>query len=160
MSGQRVRVLFVCLGNICRSPTAQGVFEQLLDEQGWQTRVEVDSAGTHAYHAGQPPDERAQAAALIRGIDLSGQRARKIRREDFHSFNYVLAMDSENLRDLRAMVPQEHSGHLGCLLDFVESERKDVPDPYYGGVQGFDVVLDILNEGSRAFLDYLVTRHS
>jgi protein-tyrosine phosphatase len=160
MSGKKVRVLFVCLGNICRSPTAQGVFEQLLIEAGWDSRVEVDSAGTYGYHAGQPPDERAQAAALIRGIDLSGQRARKIRVEDFLGFDYVLAMDTENLRDLQHMEPEGHGNHVGRLLDFVDSERKDVPDPYYGGAQGFDLVLDVLDEGNRAFLDYLISRHS
>ncbi len=159
MSGRPIRVLFVCLGNICRSPTAQGVFEYLLVEEGWASRVEVDSAGTAAWHTGQPPDERARAAALHRGIDLSGQRARKIRREDFHEYHYVLAMDTENLRDLEAMQPEGHGSHLGRLLDFVDTERDDVPDPYYGGVQGFEIVLDILEEGNRAFLAHLISRH-
>jgi len=160
MSDDKIRVLFVCLGNICRSPSAQGVFELLLIEQGWEGRVEVDSAGTAGYHSGQPPDERAQAAALNRGIDLSVQRARKVRSEDFLSFQYVLAMDTENLNNLQGMEPVGHGHHLGRLLDFVEGERADVPDPYYGGPGGFEVVLDILEEGNRAFLDYLISRHN
>lgn len=159
MTNERVRVLFVCLGNICRSPSAQGVFQELLRKEGWDQRVEVDSAGTTAYHAGQAPDPRAQEAAAARGIDLSAQRARRVTSEDFSRFDYVLAMDSENLHDLQEMHTGEGQCHLGLFLEFSEGQGMDVPDPYYGGGQGFEVVLDILEEGGQAFFRHLVTRH-
>lgn len=150
------RVLFVCLGNICRSPTAQGVFEKLVAEAGWQDRIEVDSAGTHAYHAGEPPDERAQMEAARRGVDLSGQRARAIAETDFAEFDFILAMDSSNLAVLEARCPPEYRGRVSRLLDFAgDLDEDDVPDPYYGGQHGFSRVLDLVEAGAQGLLDHL-----
>ncbi len=149
-----ISVLFVCMGNICRSPTGQGVFERLLADRGLSTRIEADSAGTHAYHVGEPPDRRAAIAAARRGIDLSRYRARRIAREDFVRFDYVLAMDSGNLEDLIAICPEEYGHKLFRLLDFApEMIEQDVPDPYYGGAQGFEHVLDLVEAGVEGLLE-------
>jgi protein-tyrosine phosphatase len=142
------------MGNICRSPTAQGVFERLVKEAGLDAHVEIDSAGTHAYHVGEPPDRRATQAAAERGIDLTPQRARRVREDDFEMFDYVVAMDRDNLEDLRAICPAHVQERLRLLLDFSETDRSgDVPDPYYGGAQGFERVLDMVEEGARGLLD-------
>lgn len=153
------RVLFVCLGNICRSPTAQGVFERLVAEAGWQDRIEVDSAGTHAYHAGEPPDERAQMEAARRGVDLSGQRARAVTETDFAEFDYILAMDSSNLNILQSRCPAAYRDRLARLLDFAPHlGETDVPDPYYGGQQGFSRVLDLVEAAAAGLLEHLQKR--
>jgi len=150
----RVTVLFVCMGNICRSPTAQGVFEHLLEEARLREHIDVDSAGTHAYHIGERPDQRATQAAAGRGIDLSRQRARRVETADFARFDYVLAMDSSNLEDLIAICPQQHRGKIQLFLEFAEDlSQREVPDPYYGGDQGFERVLDLIEMGARALLE-------
>jgi len=150
----RVTVLFVCMGNICRSPTAQGVFEHLLEEARLREHIDVDSAGTHAYHIGERPDKRATQAAAGRGIDLSRQRARRVEAADFARFDYVLAMDSSNLEDLIAICPQQHRDKIQLFLEFAEDlSQREVPDPYYGGDQGFERVLDLIEMGARALLE-------
>ncbi len=148
-----VKVLFVCMGNICRSPTAQGVFTGLLRRHGLEGRVLVDSAGTHAYHVGSAPDPRASAAAAKRGADLSSQRARKVAAEDFVTFDYILAMDRDNLEILEALCPPEQRDKLRLLLEFAPDTGVDeVPDPYYGGVAGFERVLDLIEVAAEGLL--------
>lgn len=150
----RVTVLFVCMGNICRSPTAQGVFEYLVEEARLSEHIDVDSAGTHAYHIGERPDKRATQAAAGRGIDLSRQRARRVEAADFGRFDYVLAMDSSNLDDLATICPQQHQDKIQLFLEFAEDlSQREVPDPYYGGNQGFERVLDLIEMGARALLE-------
>lgn len=148
-----MRVLFVCMGNICRSPTAEGVFRALVRAANRDGDFEIDSAGTHAYHVGEPPDERSQAVALERGIDLSHQRARRVHPADFDDFDYVLAMDRENLRLMRDQCPAVREDRLRLLLEFgPESGRLDVPDPYYGGPTGFDDVFDLVENACAGLL--------
>ncbi|MBZ0071267.1 MAG: low molecular weight phosphotyrosine protein phosphatase [Gammaproteobacteria bacterium] len=155
-----VKVLFVCLGNICRSPTAQGVFEALVRREGLERHIEIDSAGTHDYHVGKPPDTRAQEAAQRRGIDLSGQRARHARPQDFLEFDYILAMDESNYDNLRELCPPDHEDRLRLFLDFApHSGVREVPDPYYGGLQGFERVLDLIEQAAEGLLADIRTRH-
>jgi len=150
------RVLFVCLGNICRSPTAEGVFRHLLEQEAPQLHVEVDSAGTADYHSGNPPDSRSQRAALRRGIDLSGLRARQVNPEDFAHFDLILAMDRDNLRELEAMLPQRSRARVQLFLEYApDLGRLEVPDPYYGGANGFEQVLDFSTAASRGLLEAL-----
>ena len=150
----KIKVLFVCMGNICRSPTAQGIFEQLVREAQLEHRIVIDSAGTHAYHVGNMPDERATEAAGRRGVDLTLQRARRIEAADFTQFDYVLAMDRSNLEDLAAICPTPHRAKLRLFLEFAERpDVLEVPDPYYGGAQGFERVLDLVEEGARGLLE-------
>lgn len=147
------KVLFVCLGNICRSPTAHGVFLKIVEDQSLNNMIEVDSAGTHAYHVGKQPDPRAQSAALRRGIDLSPLRARKVNPSDFEYFDYVLAMDYENYSNLERICPAGYEHRLRMFLDFASNfEEKEVPDPYYGGDSGFEHVLDLVDDASRGLL--------
>lgn len=142
------------MGNICRSPTAQGMFEYLLEEARLSQHINVDSAGTHAYHIGEKPDKRATQAAAGRGIDLSRQRARRVEAADFVRFDYVLAMDSSNLDDLVAICPQAQQNKIQLFLDFAQDlSEREVPDPYYGGDQGFERVLDLIEMGARALLE-------
>ncbi len=149
-----VRVLFVCLGNICRSPTAEGVFRKLVTETGLAHAIEIDSAGTHAYHIGEPPDARAQATARRRGVELSGLRGRQAVRADFARFDYVLAMDQENYDDLRELCPPGSEHKLRLLLEFApQRPEREVPDPYFGGANGFDRVLDMIEEAARGLLE-------
>ena len=148
-----IRVLFVCLGNICRSPTAEAVFRHHVRAAGLEQRVHIDSAGTSDYHEGYAPDERARAAAARRGYDLSGLRARQVSRRDFEEFHYLLAMDRANLADLRRLAPREHLGKARLFLEFSNGYRgHEVADPYYGGAQGFERVLDMLEDGARGLL--------
>ena len=150
---RETRVLFVCLGNICRSPTAQGVFESLVARCGLSEEVQVDSCGTGDWHVGSAPDERAIAAALRRGYDLSRLRARQVRIDDFSAFDYILAMDRDNLADLELLRPTGFRGHLGLFLAFAgDGAPTDVPDPYYGGDAGFDRVLDLVEAASEGLL--------
>ena len=147
-------VLFVCLGNICRSPTAHGVFSAQVAEAGLAGRIAIDSAGTGAWHVGEPPDGRATAAALQRGYDLSGLRARQVDPADFERFHYILAMDRSNLSHLEAMRPAGYRGHLGLFLDFhPRPPTREVPDPYYGGDRGFEEVLDLVERAGRGLLE-------
>ena len=141
-----MRVLFVCLGNICRSPTAEGVLRYKLREGGLADQVEVASAGTGDWHVGKAPDKRSQAAALRRGYDLSAQRARQVTRADFSSYDLILAMDSSNLRNLKALQPAKGRAELDLFLCRYESSVDDVPDPYYDGEQGFEQVLDLIEQ--------------
>ncbi|MFA7387561.1 MAG: low molecular weight protein-tyrosine-phosphatase [Thiohalobacteraceae bacterium] len=155
-----VKVLFICLGNICRSPTAQGVFEAVLQREGLAGRVQVDSAGTQAWHVGKPPDARAQQAALRRGVDLSGQRARRVRPEDFLEYDYILAMDRSNYEDLRAECHPDYEERIQLFLEFSSaSGPEDVPDPYYGGAQGFEQVLDLIEAAAEGLLADIRARH-
>lgn len=155
-----VSVLFVCMGNICRSPTAQGVFENLVREQGLIDRILIDSAGTHAYHIGNPPDQRSQAAARNRGLDLSGQRARKVEVLDFERFDYILAMDRANLEDLLRLAQQEQLERLHLFMRFASRWKVDeVPDPYYGGNSGFDRVLDMVEDAAAGLLEHIRRNH-
>ncbi len=155
-----VRILFVCMGNICRSPTAQGVFERLVADNELLDYIEIDSAGTHAYHIGERPDERASAAALKRGVDLSTQKARKVSSKDFHVFDYVIAMDSSNYEDLASRCPPEHESKLSLFLDYAaDLEATEVPDPYYGGETGFERVLDMIEKASAGLLAEVRKQH-
>ena len=155
---EQARVLFVCMGNICRSPTAEGVFRALLAREEIDHAVFVDSAGTGGWHAGEPPDRRATAAASKRGYDLSGQRARQVTLDDFHHFHFLVAMDSQNIRDLRAIAPNSLREKPRLLLDFATDPlpTREVPDPYYGGVDGFDRVLDLVEAGCAGLLREVV----
>ena len=155
-----IRVLFVCTGNICRSPTAEGVFRHLVAEHGLDGRIEADSAGMYAYHLGEPPDERARAAALRRGVDLSDQRARKVRRRDFDDFDLILAMDSGHHAELMSMAPAGSENRVAMFLEFAPHlGAADVPDPYYGGGAGFEQVLDLIEGGASALLDHIKAKH-
>ena len=152
----KISILFVCMGNICRSPTAAGVFEKLLGERAPELVVEVDSAGTHAYHVGEAPDARARRAAERRGVDLSGQRARRVSVEDFERFDFVVAMDQLNRTVLMELCPPEYQGRIYLFLEFApQLGRSDVPDPYYGGSNGFEHVLDLVEEASISFIEHL-----
>ncbi|MEP6546450.1 MAG: low molecular weight protein-tyrosine-phosphatase [Gammaproteobacteria bacterium] len=138
------RVLFVCLGNICRSPTAEGVLRHLLVQQAPGLPIEVDSAGTADYHIGEPPDARSQRAALRRGIDLSSLRARQLVAQDFTRFDFLLAMDRSNLRAMQAMQPKTSRARVQLFLEYApQLALLEVPDPYYGDVSGFENVLDL-----------------
>ena len=154
-----VRVLFVCMGNICRSPTAECVLRKLLEDRGLTGRIAVDSAGTHAYHVGEPPDPRSQAVARERGVELGGQRARQVEIDDFAAFDHILAMDPDNLAMLEAKCPDAHRDKLGLFLDYAPGAgRRDVPDPYYGGGRGFEEVLDLVTEAGEGLLAALAPR--
>lgn len=156
MPGERrldkARVLFICMGNICRSPTAEGVLRYMAARRG--LGVEIDSAGTHAYHVGSPPDPRAQAHAAKRGYDLSKLKARRVREADFSAFDLVLAMDDENLAALEKVCPPEQRDNVGLLMRYARRHTvREVPDPYYGGPNGFEVVLDYIEDACEGLLD-------
>ncbi len=154
-----IRVLFVCMGNICRSPMAQGVLEQRLYEEQLGDRVQVDSAGTHHYHTGEPPDRRGSAAAARRGIAIGGQRARPVRDNDFLEFDLILAMDSDNERELRAVCPPYYGERVKLVMEFAPDLReREIPDPYYVGEQGFEKVLDMLELCMEGLMDELHDR--
>ena len=155
-----VKVLFVCLGNICRSPTAEGVFRKLVEEEDLLDAIVIDSAGTHAYHVGSPPDRRAREAASRRGIDLSGLRGRQATREDLHYYDYVLAMDQDNHRYLLD-IAGDRRDRVQLLMEFSEEyDEFEVPDPYYGGARGFERVLDMIESASRGLLTDIRERYS
>jgi protein-tyrosine phosphatase len=147
----KTAVLFVCMGNICRSPTAEDVFRQRAAAAG--LALEIDSAGTHGYHVGEPPDARSSRHAAQRGYDLSAQRARKFSAADFAHFDHVLAMDHDNLALLTAACPPEHRHKLGLFMQYAaNSDSQVVPDPYYGGPHGFDQVLDYIEDASDGLI--------
>ena len=152
---KKTSVLFVCMGNICRSPTAEGVFRYHVEGAGLAEHIEIDSAGTHAYHVGEPADHRARAAAERRGMSLDGIRARRVSSDDFERFDYILAMDEDNLARLADEAPAEHRHKLRLFLEFAQSGEREVPDPYYGGAAGFERVLDLVDEASRGLLETL-----
>jgi protein-tyrosine phosphatase len=157
-SNGRTGILFVCMGNICRSPTAEGVFRSTAERAGLIQRLDIDSAGTHDYHIGAPPDRRAMIAARRRGYDIAELRARLIHVGDFARFQHIYAMDSANLALLTELRPSGYSGHLGLLLDLVPELRlRDVPDPYYGGPEGFERVLDLVECASDALVERLAS---
>jgi protein-tyrosine phosphatase len=157
---KKVKVLFVCMGNICRSPTAHGVFAHLVHSQGLDDRILIDSAGTHAYHIGSSPDKRSQAAALRRGFDLSAQRARKVTVADIEDFDYVLAMDRANLDDLQDLVAAVQRERVRLFMTFAERWNVDeVPDPYYGGDSGFERVLDMVEDAAAGLLAHIRRNH-
>ena len=153
-----MRILFVCLGNICRSPTAEVVFRQIAAREAPDLAFEVDSAGTAEYHVGSPPDGRTSAAALRRGYDMSDLRARVVESDDFSRFDLILAMDRENLRSLQLRAPATARERIRLFLEFApDLEVTDVPDPYYGGPNGFEEVLDLVEQASHGLLVHLRT---
>lgn len=150
----------VCLGNICRSPTAHGVFQKLITDAGLDEYINVDSAGTGEWHIGGSPDARATQTAAQRGYNLSPLRARQVSSADFNQFDYILAMDEQNLADLQAMCPADYNGDLNLFLHYAyPNTGQTVPDPYYGGDQGFEDVLDLVEQGASALLNDIKTRH-
>lgn len=153
-----IKVLFVCLGNICRSPTAHGVFEDLVKAKGLSDRIIVDSAGTASWHSGSPPDSRSMAFAHKRGFELKHLRARQAIVEDFDEFDVILAMDNSNLQDLRDLCPSHFTGHLGLFLDFANAAESEVPDPYHGGDAGFEHVLDLVEDASAGLLEFVLQK--
>ena len=154
---EKIGVLFVCMGNICRSPTAEGVFRHYVREAGLAEHIKTDSAGTHAYHVGDSPDRRARSAAERRGVSLDDIRARRVRSEDFERFDYVIAMDRDNLAiDQSAPAPHEK---IRLFLEFSDSHEDEVPDPYYGGAAGFERVLDLVEDASKGLLEMLRKNH-
>jgi protein-tyrosine phosphatase len=155
----KVKILFVCMGNICRSPTAHGVFRDMVVKADLPELVEIDSAGTHAYHVGEGPDRRAQAAARSRGIDLSDLRARKVVAADFSAFDYIVAMDQDNYHALSGLCPDGQFEKIHLFMDFAPHMRtREVPDPYYGGDSGFDRVFDLVEAASRGLLEEIRQR--
>ena len=155
-----IRVLFVCMGNICRSPTAHGVFKKLVESEGLSESIQVDSAGTHSYHIGSPPDLRSQATAQDRGIDLSGLQARRFVSRDFVEFDYLLAMDNENLTNMLAIKPDDASAKAELMLAYSERfEQGEIPDPYWG-YDGFDLVFDMIEDASQGLLKQIRERHA
>ncbi len=148
-----IRVLFVCTGNICRSPTAEGVFRGLVEAAGLAAEIDVDSAGTHGFHVGRAPDARAREAAARRGVDISDLRARQVDAYDFEGFDYILTMDESNLGILLADAPPSTHQRIRPFLDFAPHRAEsEVPDPYYGGRDGFDHVLDLIEEAAEGLL--------
>ncbi len=143
------------MGNICRSPTAEGVFRYHAEQAGEAECLYIDSAGTHAYHVGEPPDRRARAAAERRGMTLDNIYARRVTTEDFERFDYIIAMDEDNLTRLHDESPEEHRGKLRLFLEFADGDEREVPDPYYGGAAGFERVLDLVEAASRGLLETL-----
>jgi len=155
MKEVKIKVLLVCLGNICRSPTAEGVLRKRIETAGWGRLFEIDSAGTAAYHIGEPPDLRSQQHARQRGYDISRLRGRQLQSSDLHNFDYVLAMDSSNLADIRRLekITPDARAEIGLFLDYCpEHYGENVPDPYYGGPGGFETVLDLAEAASDGFI--------
>ena len=153
-----VKVLFVCMGNICRSPTAEAVFKYYVARAGLQDVILSDSAGTHDYHIGEPPDRRAREAAQRRSYDLESLRARRVTVKDFATFDLVLAMDERNLSVLKRHCPSEHAHKLRLFMEFGQDGGvREVPDPYYGGPQGFESVLDLIEDAAQGLLRHIRT---
>ncbi|WP_100655608.1 low molecular weight protein-tyrosine-phosphatase [Alteromonas flava] len=153
MSSSESSVLFVCLGNICRSPTAEAVFRQKCKNA--EVRVKIDSAGTHGYHIGKAPDQRSQKVGKARGYDFKGIACRRVDDNDFIDFDHIFAMDEENLKNLLERCPQEHQHKVKLFLSLIDGEFDEVPDPYYGGQRGFELVLDLIEEASDALIQQL-----
>jgi protein-tyrosine phosphatase len=154
-----VEVLFVCMGNICRSPTAHGVFQSLVDAHGLSASILVDSAGTHSYHIGSPPDPRSQATAHRRGVDLTRLRARRFVSSDFDDFDYLLAMDNANLADMLALKPENASARAELMLSYSDRfGQQEIPDPYFGD-DGFDLVFDMIDDAAHGLLQQIRRQH-
>ncbi len=162
MSDKIIKVLFVCLGNICRSPTAHGVFQHRVKQLGLDKKIEVDSAGTGSWHIGKAPDNRTSRTAQLRGYDLTALRARQVSEADFYVFDYILAMDKANLSELKAIEPEDFRGELRLFLDFTDTdiEHAEVPDPYYGSGDGFERVLDMVENASEGLLNRIIAKHA
>ena len=151
-----IKVLFVCMGNICRSPTAEGVFRKVVADAGLSDRIHIESAGTHAYHVDEPPDRRAQAAAERRGFSLVDIRARRISNEDFERFDYIFAMDRDNLQLIKDAAGEQQRTEIHLFLEYATGGRvSEVPDPYYGGAAGFERVLDLVEDASSRLVELL-----
>ena len=157
---EQVKVLFVCMGNICRSPTAHGVFQSMVDEQGLSDQIIVDSAGTHSYHIGSPPDLRSQHMAQLRGVDITGLRARQFESDDFLDFDFLLAMDHTNLSNMSSLRPDKARAQLELMLHYSEKfKQKEVPDPYFGN-DGFELVFDMISDASEGLLRHIKKQFS
>jgi protein-tyrosine phosphatase len=153
---QKIKVLFVCMGNICRSPTAEGVFTKLITEKNLTHCFQIDSAGTHAYHVGDPPDTRAQKFASKRGVDIKHLRGRQVTQQDFDHFDYILVMDDSNHTMVMNNCPVAHQSKVRYFLEFApDLETREVPDPYYGAANDFERVLDMVESASLGFVNYL-----
>lgn len=158
---KKVSVVFVCLGNICRSPTAHGVFRQMVVERGWLDRIEIDSAGTAAYHVGKQADARSRSVAKQRGIDMEDLRARQVDLGDIIQCDYILAMDESNYQDLLDLALPEHRHKIRLFLEFApEFNQTEVPDPYYGGADGFDFVFDLVTAASKGLLQDIEQKYA
>jgi protein-tyrosine phosphatase len=156
VSHHKISVLFVCMGNICRSPTAEGVFRKVVADAGLENQILIESAGTHAYHISEPPDRRSQAAAERRGFSLANIRARRVDATDFDRFDYIFAMDRDNLAALTEAAGNRARARLLLFLEYATKGREnEVPDPYYGGAAGFERVLDLVEDASKGLLDLL-----
>ncbi|MDM3872127.1 low molecular weight protein-tyrosine-phosphatase [Porticoccus sp. W117] len=161
MSAPKVKVLFVCLGNICRSPTAHAVFQKMVDDADLSDQILVDSAGTGDWHIGHPPDARAQRKALTRGYDLSPLRARLVTGEDFAEFHYIIGMDDSNMTNMLPFKPANYDGEFKLFLSYGESsDYREVPDPYYSGDDGFELVLDLVEQAAAGLLADICKRYS
>lgn len=161
IQADKIKVLFVCMGNICRSPTAYGVFYQLVRDRGLAQRFEIDSAGTHTFHLNKAPDPRAQAAARKRNLDIAHLRARRVAAEDFAYFDYILSMDRDNYQDLLELCPREHEYKLRLFMEFApELKMEEVPDPYYGGPNGFERVLDMVETAAAGLFTHICRERS
>ena len=158
-SEQNISILFVCMGNICRSPTAEGVFRYVVEEAGFAANILADSAGTHAYHVNEPADRRAREAAQRRGYSLEAIRARRVHEDDFERFNYILAMDRLNHEMLLEQADEKYHDKIRLFLEFASGHEDEVPDPYYGGSSGFERVLDLIEDASKGLLQMLRDNH-
>lgn len=157
---KEIKVLFVCMGNICRSPTAEAVFRHYVENAGLDEVIQIDSAGTHDYHIGSPPDPRTQHVAMQRGYDMSGLRGRQVVSEDFNHFDYVLAMDQGNLSILQRLMPHGSATRANLFLEYARHHaEREVPDPYYGGADGFERVLDMVEDAAEGLLQHIRQRH-
>jgi len=159
--GQPTSILFVCLGNICRSPMAEGLFRQIVTDAGMGERYRIDSAGTGSWHVGRPPDLRAQQALGLRGIDISSLRARQITRDDFNGFDLILAMDRSNHNRLMDIAPDVYEPNVRLLMKYApEMGICEIPDPFFGGPEGFDYVVNLIEVASRGLLASLMKEHA
>ncbi|MBT59463.1 MAG: phosphotyrosine protein phosphatase [Acidiferrobacteraceae bacterium] len=156
----KIGVLFVCLGNICRSPTAEGIFTEKVEASGVSDRFVIDSAGTHAYHIDAPPDTRAQQVARARGIDLSGLRGRQATEDDMARFDYILAMDNTNLNNLERLASMDERQKISLFMSYSQRfDEDEVPDPYYGGISGYEMVSDMIEDAAEGLLEILRREH-